>query len=389
MPQNASSARYVPLGTLSETPEKVRCGGTAGGGIVAVTAGSKIAVWKWREPEGSPERGPHWLWGSGGPITAIAIDTEEGGCAGHKVATPAPTPAGGLSLFACVRETKRSCLLDFDLARCQLRRTLLGLSDIVCESKTPIPATACAVASCGTHVAASTTIGELVVWERASGVVVFRVRELQPRPQQATATPGTATAAAAVVAAASAAAASAARGTITYACCLSFVSSILVCGLSSGDVAIYSVTSHSALARLCGTGEAVSAMFASYVGDQLVVRAGYSRGTIATRRFPMMVETGGGAATSTSTPVVVATPSQIAELSKKTKKVMVKKVVKRKKTRVAMCKLCGKVSTEYGRCGRCKKETYCSRECQVKDWTRHKLVCEPKELDQFHSRPTI
>lgn len=35
--------------------------------------------------------------------------------------------------------------------------------------------------------------------------------------------------------------------------------------------------------------------------------------------------------------------------------------------------ICGNESTKY--CKNCKSEKYCSRECQVKDWKRHKLEC--------------
>lgn len=347
MPQNASSARYVPLGNLPETPEKVRVGGTLNGGIVAASSGSKIVAWHWRLPEVSPDRGPHWLWGSGGPITAMTIDTEESSCSGPG-AGPTLIP-GGLSLFACARETKRSCVLDFDLTKHELRRTLLGLSDVVCDSRSPVPATACAVASCATHVAASTTIGELVVWERATGSPVFRVRELMPRPRQVAAAIAAAPNAAAAAAAASAAAS--AQGTVIYACCLSFAGPTLVCGLSSGDVVAYSVETHEALTRLCGTGEAVSAMSASFAADHLVVRVGYSRGLIATRRFPL-VQVNDRQATGVARSAIAAAGDAGQPGQEKQKK------KKKKKKKTAMCKFCQKLSSDYGRCGRCLKETY-------------------------------
>jgi len=37
------------------------------------------------------------------------------------------------------------------------------------------------------------------------------------------------------------------------------------------------------------------------------------------------------------------------------------------------CGLCGMKSKL--RCGRCKLQRYCSKDCQVKDWGKHKLVC--------------
>jgi zinc finger MYND domain-containing protein 10 len=38
------------------------------------------------------------------------------------------------------------------------------------------------------------------------------------------------------------------------------------------------------------------------------------------------------------------------------------------------CGKCGKPATK--RCSRCKNEWYCSRACQVADWTRHKPSCD-------------
>ncbi|KOC69535.1 hypothetical protein WH47_05478, partial [Habropoda laboriosa] len=28
------------------------------------------------------------------------------------------------------------------------------------------------------------------------------------------------------------------------------------------------------------------------------------------------------------------------------------------------------------RCSKCKEAWYCGRECQVKDWTKHKSICD-------------
>jgi len=38
------------------------------------------------------------------------------------------------------------------------------------------------------------------------------------------------------------------------------------------------------------------------------------------------------------------------------------------------CVICNKNGTN--RCARCKKIYYCSRECQIKDWSKHKLNCQ-------------
>jgi hypothetical protein len=38
------------------------------------------------------------------------------------------------------------------------------------------------------------------------------------------------------------------------------------------------------------------------------------------------------------------------------------------------CPVCGRAATK--RCSRCKSEWYDSKECQVRDWARHKQTCE-------------
>jgi len=39
---------------------------------------------------------------------------------------------------------------------------------------------------------------------------------------------------------------------------------------------------------------------------------------------------------------------------------------------------CGKGATKF--CSRCKSVSYCSKECQVKDWKDHKLVCKQQRV---------
>eukprot|EP01114_Cavostelium_apophysatum_P013086 TRINITY_DN3091_c0_g1_i1.p1 TRINITY_DN3091_c0_g1~~TRINITY_DN3091_c0_g1_i1.p1 ORF type:complete len:199 (-),score=19.18 TRINITY_DN3091_c0_g1_i1:24-620(-) len=43
----------------------------------------------------------------------------------------------------------------------------------------------------------------------------------------------------------------------------------------------------------------------------------------------------------------------------------------------APCAICGKISKTL--CGRCKKQYYCSRECQSEAWKTHKALCKPQE----------
>ncbi len=40
-----------------------------------------------------------------------------------------------------------------------------------------------------------------------------------------------------------------------------------------------------------------------------------------------------------------------------------------------ICNYCMKEFNESFRCSRCKKAYYCGKECQVKDWTIHKILC--------------
>ena len=42
------------------------------------------------------------------------------------------------------------------------------------------------------------------------------------------------------------------------------------------------------------------------------------------------------------------------------------------------CKICGKVDSRK-KCGKCMKVVYCSRECQIKDWRKHKASCGSAE----------
>lgn len=44
-----------------------------------------------------------------------------------------------------------------------------------------------------------------------------------------------------------------------------------------------------------------------------------------------------------------------------------------------MCMRCGRMC-DGRRCGACHVEVYCSRECQMADWPRHKPTCEKRRM---------
>lgn len=43
--------------------------------------------------------------------------------------------------------------------------------------------------------------------------------------------------------------------------------------------------------------------------------------------------------------------------------------------KTGLCQVCGAPSSQ--RCGRCKAASYCSHECQRRDWPSHKVACQP------------
>lgn len=46
-------------------------------------------------------------------------------------------------------------------------------------------------------------------------------------------------------------------------------------------------------------------------------------------------------------------------------------------TPATTCDHCGKRGAKL-RCGKCKKVTYCARDCQAKGWKTHKFACRDK-----------
>ncbi|XP_013391371.1 nascent polypeptide-associated complex subunit alpha-like [Lingula anatina] len=53
------------------------------------------------------------------------------------------------------------------------------------------------------------------------------------------------------------------------------------------------------------------------------------------------------------------------------------------------CKRCGKIQSILKRCTRCQKVVYCSRACQVKDWTSHKDLCNKNVSESPSIRHTL
>jgi len=43
---------------------------------------------------------------------------------------------------------------------------------------------------------------------------------------------------------------------------------------------------------------------------------------------------------------------------------------------IDMCVVCGKASDTLKKCSRCKNISYCSKNCQLNDWTKHKTNCQ-------------
>lgn len=48
------------------------------------------------------------------------------------------------------------------------------------------------------------------------------------------------------------------------------------------------------------------------------------------------------------------------------------------------CEVCGKKSTST--CGKCKLTRYCSKECQRKDWKKHKNLCHGGPANHIHQK---
>ena len=50
------------------------------------------------------------------------------------------------------------------------------------------------------------------------------------------------------------------------------------------------------------------------------------------------------------------------------------------------CVVCDKGGDSIKQCAKCFSVSYCGRECQVGDWTRHKRLCVPVMVKDFGER---
>lgn len=328
--QRSEVTREVVLGRTARVAEHVACGGYLGG-IAAVAAGGPggIAVWHWREPEGALRRGPHRLAGTGGRVLALAMDS---------TANVLEKSGRGLSLFAVVREAKRVCVLEYGLERHDFRRTLLGLSPALGPSDpTPDPADlpAPTAAACARpYLAVATADARLFVWDRRTGALAGRAR-----------------------------CASVGRA-------LAFIPGVaLLCGLQNGSTVVYAldaleesgnesvgggmcsglgsnpVPDMTPVAEICGPELPVCAIAPVVQNSQLLLRIGYADSVVSSLLFNTFRERKGRSEDD---------EGDGEELR---------------------CGGCGKVGRGFGKCGRCLKVAYCSKECQEKDWGNHKLKC--------------
>lgn len=48
---------------------------------------------------------------------------------------------------------------------------------------------------------------------------------------------------------------------------------------------------------------------------------------------------------------------------------------------------CGTRDVRLERCSRCRLQHYCSKECQQKDWSKHKSVCQPSPIAKVQDSP--
>lgn len=340
----ADYSREIPLGPALRPPEHVVCGGHLGC-IVAASSQSVITVWNWPEAGDSPNHGPFYLAATRGKVTAMAIDS---------TATIADAPSEvPSSLFAAVCESKRTCILEYDLQTRTLLRTLLGISDILRSTDSapvsPLPVIA-TIACCSSHVAASTLCGSLHVWERrnAHGKTSVRhmycIKSLLEHGSGSRSNPANS--------AASCGSSSGESCTPSMGCAVSlaFVPGVLLCGLQCGHVVGYDVCHPGVergqpLFRIRGPCLPISSISPLVRGSELLLRFAYSGCLISTFLFNLR-ERG----------------SEVVQGEMPLK-----------------CSACEKELDPSGplmKCGGCMKVLYCSLKCQKSDWKKHSLICK-------------
>lgn len=342
--QRSEVTREIVLGRTERIVEHLACGGYLGG-IAAVATSHSITVWHWREPDGALRRGPHLLRGSNTSLSSSSSSSSSFSIAttspGRILALTLDSTANvleksghGLSLFAVVRESKRVCILEYGLERHDFIRTLLGLSPALGPADpTPDPAdlpVPTAAACARPYLAVGTADARLFVWDRRSGALAGCAR-CASVPKALAFVPGVA----------------------------------LLCGLDNGNTLVFSlenvngsggkcggscVMTMSPVAEICGPQLPVCAIAPVVQNSQLLLRIGYADSVVSSLLFNTGIsedeflsknnngdDDGGGGEVK--------------------------------------CSCCGKVGKGFGKCGRCLKVAYCSKECQEKDWQNHKLKC--------------
>ena len=90
-------------------------------------------------------------------------------------------------------------------------------------------------------------------------------------------------------------------------------------------------------------------------------------------------------------PLVVLPPDQETPLTKAAKGKNKGRGKVKKATDVAIhtCFTCGKSGAKLSSCSQCHRAYYCNRECQRKDWKRHKRACAAAVAAEPCSSPPL
>lgn len=384
--------RFVPVGNPADELELLAVGG-ARGRLVAAAAGPKVLLWDWREPERTPGRGPHWLWGAGGRVTALAIDNESSIGSGSDC-SGSSEGIKHTSVFAGVREETRVCVLEFDAGTQVLVRTLLGLTAHEADAG-PFPKPACvtALACSRAHIAAGTDLGEVVVWSRRRGHVVHRLGAALSAPSREF---YHAACAELPCLMAGCAARERRRRGLVHAAALAAAHGMLVAGLSNGQTAVISLCARRTVAVLSSSRDGgVRGYGSSGIGDKddsddefedkrkaiVGIAMTFTRTELTLR----LADAGGRVATCRVPLDVVQAPGNAHILDSVLDQQLDPAHARCARAHAAapqprVCAACSRPCAEYIKCGRCLRTAYCSRACQNADWPRHKLSCEPHDI---------